>query len=297
MPPPLWLKGMGGLGDNVYQRPLVRHLAAQRRQVWLSTPYPELYTDLPEVIPVRWATLELRCQLKNMARQAAGVFQPPPQRAQAIRLHYALKDLRGTISQELERAAGTPIPRASWRFDLPPFAPPQVRFRRPYAVIRPVTIRREWPNPARNPDPEYIALAARELRRRGFRVVCVADIDGKQEWAAAPLPEADRYLVHGELALPQMMALVQGAAVVIGPVGWIVPTTIAMRKPAVVICGGLGAHNSPQVLVDPRMDASRIRFLLPEPYCATCRDPKHVCQKAIPEFAAKLSAALDVVLQ
>jgi hypothetical protein len=296
MPPPLWLKGMGGLGDNVYQRPLVRHLCAQRGRVWLSTPYPELYADLPDVTPVRWATLDLRCQIKNMERQAPGTYLPAPPQAQTIRLLYALRDLKGTISTELERTAAETIPRGAFRFDLPSFSPPPVRFRRPYAVIRPATVRAEWPNPARNPDAAYLAAAARELRRRGFRVVCVADIDGKREWATAPLPVADRYLVHGELALPDLMALVQGAAVVVGGVGWIVPTAIAMRRPAVIISGGLGAHNAPGVLVDRRMNASRTRFLLPEPYCR-CRDPRHACPKEIPDFPTRLSAALDAVLQ
>jgi hypothetical protein len=296
MPLQLWLKGMGGLGDNVYQRPLVRHLCAQRGRLWLSTPYPELYADLPDVIPVRWATLDLRCQLKNMERQAPGTYQPAPQRAQAIRLLYALRGMQGTISRELERSANVVVPRGAFRFDLPMFGPPPVRFKRPYAVIRPATVRGEWPNPARNPDPDYIARAATELRRRSFRVVCVADIDGKREWATAPLPEADRYLVRGELALPELMALVQGSAVVIGGVGWIVPTCIAMKRPAVILGGGLGAHNAPEVLLDPRMDASRLRFLLPEPYCR-CRDPRHACPKTIPDFPAKFAAALDAVLQ
>lgn len=282
------------MGDGVYQRPLIRHLCAQRGQVWLSTPYPELYADLP-VIPVRWQTLELRCQLKNMERQAESVYQPAPQRAELARIGYRLRDIQTSISEEMEREAGVRIPRAGFCLDLPSFSPPPVRFRRPYAVIRPVTVRREWQNEARNPEPEYVAAAALELRRRGLATICVADIDGKQEWATAPLPRADRYLVRGELDTPRLMALVQGAAVTVGGVGWMVPATVAMQRPAVVISGGLGRHNAPEVLLDRRMSASRIRFLVPDPYCR-CSDPRHACRKEIPGFAAKLSAALDEVL-
>lgn len=289
---PLHLAGMGGFGDGVYQRPLVRYFS-RTREVWISTPYPELYSDLP-VKPVRWATADLRCQLKNMARQDVATWSEPPRGAEEIRLLYALRTLQGSISAELEAGAG--VVASPFVFDLPETGPPPVRYRRPYAVIRPVTVRGEWPNPARNPDPQYVALAAKELRRRGYRVVCVADIDGEREWATASLPEADRYWIRGEMKTPDLLALVKHAAVVVGGVGWIVPTCIAMRTPLVVIGGGLGAHNAPEVLVDARMDASRTRFLLPTSYCR-CRDPRHACSKAIPDFPARLDQALDAVLR
>lgn len=285
MPRPLHIRGMGGLGDNVYQRPLVAHLATTR-DVWISTPYPELYEDLP-VRPVLWAGLGLRCQGKNMRRQPSSTWSRPPARCDRAQVLYALAALETSIVSEMERRVGT---RAEpFRFDLPDFGSPPLA--PPYAVVRPVSVRREWENTARNPDPSYVSRAAAMLREAGYRVVCVADLDERQERLVGELPEADRYWIRGELSTRELMALVASASVVVGGVGWIVPTALAYRTPAVIIGGGLGAHNAPHLLVDRRIDGSRMRFLLPEPYC-TCRDKAHACPKTIPDFESRFRAAL-----
>src|SRR5262249_27377149 len=64
---PILIRGMWGLGDNIYSRPFVRATAAQY-EVHLETPWPELYADL-DIKFVRGAR-PLRTQLKNMARQS-----------------------------------------------------------------------------------------------------------------------------------------------------------------------------------------------------------------------------------
>ncbi|MGV2896737.1 hypothetical protein ACNPPY_13175, partial [Achromobacter sp. AGC78] len=59
------VRGMKGLGDNIYKRAFVKKLQGP---VYLETPWPELYEDLPDVKFVRSET-PLRTQSKNMARQ------------------------------------------------------------------------------------------------------------------------------------------------------------------------------------------------------------------------------------
>ena len=44
------VRGMKGLGDNIYQRAFVKRLPGP---VYLETPWPELYEDLPGVKFVR----------------------------------------------------------------------------------------------------------------------------------------------------------------------------------------------------------------------------------------------------
>ena len=63
---PLFIEGMLGLGDNIYQRAFVKQLPAG---TYIRTAWPELYEDLP-VLPVRSFTT-LRTQRKNEYRTQA----------------------------------------------------------------------------------------------------------------------------------------------------------------------------------------------------------------------------------
>jgi hypothetical protein len=57
---PLFIEGMLGMGDNIYQRAFVKQLPAG---TYIRTAWPELYEDLP-VLPVRSFTT-LRTQRKT----------------------------------------------------------------------------------------------------------------------------------------------------------------------------------------------------------------------------------------
>lgn len=288
---PLHARGYGGLGDNCYQRPLVRHLARERGELWLSTPYPELYADISGVHPVRFNAMKLRCQGKNMDRTPDGVWATlPGPRMERISIGYALQTPRRGIIEEMEVSARTRI--EDWRYDLPHFGPSPVRG--PYAIVRPATVRLEWRNYARNPDPAYLCEATDILREIGYTVVVVADIDPPAETLVGKVPVGDVQWIRGELSTSELMALVEGAAMVVGGVGWIVPAALAYRTPAVILCGGLGRHNDPQLLTDPRMGRCPIRFLKPDPYCM-CANPKHECPKRIPDFAERFRHALQDV--
>ena len=65
---PILIRGMWGLGDNIFSRPFVR-AAARKYDLYLETPWPELYADL-DIKFVRGRRL-LRTQQKNIARQPA----------------------------------------------------------------------------------------------------------------------------------------------------------------------------------------------------------------------------------
>src|ERR1700712_3158760 len=98
-------------------------------------------------------------------------------------------------------------------FDLPPLPPSLVEGR--YVVVRPATVRSEWRADTRNPDPNYIAIAALYVKQLGYQVISVADLQDGQEWALEPLPYADVRYHKGELPVEQLLALIKGAAAVI----------------------------------------------------------------------------------
>lgn len=277
---PLLIRGMRGLGDNIYQRGFVRALPG----AYLDTPWPELYEGL-DVHCVRAAT-SLRTQAKNV-RRSRHRWAHPPSRVREMRIGYGHADLRaGSIIGTMRRQFGVDHPV----FDLPDFGPSPQAGR--YAVIRPVTVRTEWRNEARNPDAGHIAQAAQVLRRRGYTVVSVADLAAGAEWAVEPLPEADITWHAGELDICRLLALVQRAALVVGGVGWIVPACIAAQVPLYCVLGGHGGHNAPERITDPRMDLSRVGWAMPDAFCR-CSDMRHACRKGIGNFNGKFEQWMD----
>lgn len=267
------IKGMMGLGDNIYSRAFVKNYPG----AYLETPWPELYRDL-DVKCVKPAT-QLRTQAKNVRRQT-GWHRAPFGRTLTIRYGQSpiIDGLRASFKCE---------PQA---FDLPDFGPSPVTGR--YVVVRPVTVRSEWRADSRNPLPDYVFRAADAARAAGYTVVSVADLEDGREWAVGPLPPADLSFHAGELPVEQLMALTQHAAALIGGIGWIVPAAIATGAPALVVCGGQGGWNAPSRITDPVMDLSHLEFLIPDNFCM-CREKTHDCDKTISQYDALLARWIE----
>lgn len=271
------IQGMKGLGDNIYQRIFVR-AAAARATTYLETPWPELYADLP----VRFVKVPtpLRTQHKNVDRQREALWERPPSGAHTVRIAYGRDMLQGSGSIVGSMESALPLDGAPFVMDMPRFGEPPVKAQRPIALIRPVTVRSEWRNEARNPLPEYVAEIARALMS-DHHVVSVADLETGKEWLLEPAPPAHTVFHGGELAFPELMALLQHSSIVVGGIGWIVPAAIAAKAPAFIVLGGQGGHNAPEKITDPRMDLSRIGWAVPDNYCR-CTDMRHQrCDKRI----------------
>lgn len=267
---------MQGLGDNIYQRAIVRALA-ERWSVYLCTSWPQLYADLP-VRLVR-AVTRLRTQAKNVKRWQ-GRWDGPPHRSHRARIAYGHKALaEGGIVQAMERCASLPE-GGPLRWDLPRFEAPAWSLGKRIAFVRPVTVRKEWRNEARNPDPLALRLVSEALAAAGLHVVSVADLVSGHEWLVEPAPFAHTVLHRGELSVEEMLGLFQRSEVALGGVGWIVPAAVASGTPLFVIGGGMGGHNAPEVVLDPRMEVGHIGWLLPDDYCR-CTSHHHACNKRI----------------
>lgn len=255
---------MRGMGDTLYQRPVLRALVAKHGTVFVDAAFPELVDDIPGV----------RCDVANA-----------PKGAEVVAPRYGLRGEGATILDELAVSARV-SPDALAPMDLPP-APRTYHGEAPMALIRPVTIRRSWLNPARAPRPEYVAEAAEHLRRAGYHVISVADLrDEYAEWALDPLPAADETYHAAELPPLGLVGLVRDASVVVGGVGWIVPAAVAAGTPLVCIGGGNGAHNAPEVIgMDPAT------FIAPDTFCR-CADRFHRCPKTITDFGHRFAETL-----
>ena len=217
----------------------------------------------------------------------------PARPSEVLTIFYGPEELKkGSIVDAMTWQFG----KAASVFDLPSYGESPVTADKPIAVIRPATVRKEWANPARNPDPKYLAAAARELRKH-FYVVSLADLEEDEEWLVGEQPEADLQLHQGELSLTEMLALVEHAAVVVSGVGWALPAAICYQTPVFIVQGGCGAHNAPHIVTDPDMDLSRVGWAQPDDYCM-CASMDHDCSKHIYGFNDKFKGWLhDIVLK
>jgi hypothetical protein len=265
------IHSMKGLGDNVYQRAFIKALP---KPVYLDTPWPEIYAGIEGVHFIRPQTT-LRTQAKNIARHNSWTM--PPTRQPTRQIHYGTEGIIPGMTACFGVAPGA--------FDLPPLPPSPEQGK--YVVVRPATVRSEWRADTRNPDPEYIYRAAWEARLAGYRVISVADLQEGQEWlvGCAPFP-ADVEYHKGELPVEQLLSLVANAAAVIGGIGWLVPAAIAAKVPALIICGGQGGYNAPE-LITPK-GQSNITFAVPDNFCR-CRLKQHNCDKRISDYDSKLT--------
>ena len=272
------IHGMLGLGDNLYERAFIKALP---KPVYLSTPWPTLFSDIPDVHFIRPQTT-LRTQAKNIARHANWIL--PPGRQPTRQIRYGAEG----IIPGMTACFGV----APAEFDLPPLPPSPVEGR--YVVVRPVTVRSEWRADTRNPGQGYVTKAALEAIRRGYKVVSVADLQDGAEWLTENAPPANVVYHKGELPVEQLLALVKGAAAVIGGIGWIVPAALCAKVPAWIVCGGQGGYNAPE-LITPK-GQTNITFGVPDNFCR-CRLKQHTCNKEIKNYDAKLASWADRYLR
>lgn len=269
-----YFSGMHGLGDNIYQRAFLKSLA-KSGDVWLDTPWPELYCDLPNVHPVKPHT-RLRTQAKNLNNSDVEWSKPPSGHSTKI----SYQD--DGILRGMRRSFGVDCST----FDLPKFDSP---ISGDYVVVRPATVRKEWAASSRNPRPEYLLECTEEVLRMGLPVISIADLADGAEWAVEPLPKATEKFHLGELNIKQLLGLVANAKLVIGGIGWMLPAAIAYKTPGWFVFGGFGRYNNPNVLMDPsRMDISNIGYALPDNFCK-CGDGNHNCDKRISNHAEKFT--------
>lgn len=276
----LFIKCLPGLGDHILQRPFVRAAVRQYDDVYLETPWPDLYSDLP----LRFCRpgSGMRTQAKNIARQSCFVA-PPKNPSRSVFVTYLGNDMTGSYQSSMEIAL--PLGDIEYAFDLPKYDLPDIAFKRPLAIIRPVTLRSESriASVARNPLPEYIEQIAARLMATHYFVVVLADLADNKEWIVGNCPPHHLAFLHGELPLTSLMALVEAADICVGGVGWLTVAAIAYQRPVFTILGGMGKLNSVERITDQRMDLRNAAFAVPENFCQ-CMNPQHNCDKRIPNL-------------
>jgi SAM-dependent methyltransferase len=294
---PLYIVGMGGLGDCIHQRSIVRAYLAKGREVWLETPWPQIYHDLagPRLKLVDKGS-SLRTQAKNArANRAAFTRQRPPASIDVLRQNYppAVVRSEGSVLGAMSKVAGVPvgdfrlpIPKA-WREKADAWIS-RWKPDKPLMIYRPLVERTEWGGcAARNPDHRsYLELFMQAQEH--FFVVSVADLVPGKEWTVADLAgwEPGATCHSGELDFETLAALTEMAALVFTSPGFAAVLGQAVGTPTVVVSGGYedGTSFSAGAALTPTLAIAPIN-------ACNCFRHDHDCPKEIdmPKALAKLS--------
>jgi hypothetical protein len=282
----LMINLMQGLGDNIYARPFVRAaLMKKNRDVYVKTCWPQLFWDLVEdhgLKLVKWSS-KLRCQGKNEDRFGVDVYSPRPCCAQEVNVNYSRADLREGLGivGGLRMTNHLDIdddfsfqPKSEWLAAALPFVD------RPYALIKPPTLRTDWHNEARNPCPRAFQRCIDEQRETHF-MISLADLTRNKEWLAHPVEGIDLELHDGDLPLETVIGLAAMADVLLTAPGFFIPLGISLHVKTFCVFGG---WHRPTDVIDSCMNLDRYAYVAPEPFCA-CMINNHNCNKDIDHLA------------
>lgn len=263
---PILIQGHHGLGDNLHQRAIVRQLMKDH-QVWLESSWVAPYYDLiASGLKVIHRPTVLRTQTKNAGRERQ-LFSTdkPPINVKVVRLSYnvgLVREARSVLGAMFKSANLKP---ESMDFRLPVPREWVAKARavvghpdKPIMVYRPLVVRREWKNEARNPDHASYAALFKSIRDQ-FHVISLADVEPNVEWIVGERVEADQSFHRGELDFETLAGLFSIAGAVFCSPGFAVVLAQAVGAPVISVFGGYesaysfsaGAQFSPWCPIEP----------------------------------------------
>lgn len=281
----IWFGDYYGFGDNIYERPFVIKATRENDRVYLFTPFPEIYPNIPNLFFTKPIT-QLRAQKKNIDRIPASVWATPPP-APYTRKQFDYH--RGRLQQNLNIIQGfeDSIGKINQLdFNMP--AKPEwltkaqailknINTEKKICIVKRPTLRREWLNISRNPKLEYIQLLIDTYKDEYF-FISVADVNGTDEWLDGVLSGIDLDLNHGQTDIFTTAGLCALSDMVIGYPSYFLPLCISLKTKFFCIYGG---SIKPELLTDPRMGTETYSFAAPDPFC-NCIENDHQCKKDIP---------------
>lgn len=277
--PPILIRGMWGIGDNIHQRAVLRELM-KKHDVWLDACCVSMFHDLAaqgmHIVPRPHGTgAAARVRDARERGQFEGlpnVHVPPAATERRRHIGYDKHSIKayGSILAAQFASVGLSMPSTpdfslvvpqSWKDKALQFinrVPLEVR-KKPLLVYRPIVLNKGWECPARAPDPIAYDKLFRRIKDR-FYVVGVANCYPGYEWTSGPQPALDLDLTHGELDFEGMAGLFAHATMVFANPGFAPVLAQAVGTPVVIVYGGnecfadtniVGAHLAPTLAIEP----------------------------------------------
>ena len=286
------IRGMHGIGDNIYSRAVLRQYSAYYDQIWLETPWPQIWHDMPQLRLVAPPT-NLRTQQKNMAKGHPR-YETAPVGVQSLKLWYYSHEIVSGKWDSLPNAMlGNMRCTIPGDYRLPVPSAWQDRASRligetdkPVMIYRPLTARSEWRASAtRNPEPTAFTEIFKSIRDKFF-VISIADVDDKNEWLVSEPIDADLTFHNGQLDVETLAGLFRIADCVYAAPGFALAMAQAVETPGIFVFGG---HESSKAY---RSSATFAPSLMIDPIApCDCFNDQHRCDKRIDINPAKVRAA------
>ena len=291
----LYFLGPNGFGDNFYLRCLVRHLVKKYETVYIRTALPEAYWDIPNVKFVYNDRLDLRTQLNHCKKYHKDTWSKVPLGTKELQWSACLPLYRQRSFQKHlteDRSVTKFIQEENnikdfdfsfplkdeWIISAKKVIESLDNKGKKICIIRPPTVRKEWPAISRNPKIEHIQLLIDKYKKE-YYFISIADIEQYEEWLDGDLDGIDKRFHHGEIPITTIFGLIKLTDMMITYPGFFTLIAIVLRSKCFCIFGGLQTHDH---LFNENMGLENFEYVIPEPFC-NCFDMAHKCNKEIPE--------------
>jgi ADP-heptose:LPS heptosyltransferase len=303
----LYFLGCDGFGDNVCQRVLIKGLAKSYHTIYLRTPAPEFYWDIPNVKFVFPNHLPpyFRIQKRNAERQKKEIWTSVSLDGihkifwTTCRMPYANNWMRGDareVQERKDRLNGEffkaydsildfdfsfPLKR-SWVTGTKKLLESWNAEGKKVCLVNPPTVRRGYPPTyfLRNPKMEHTQLLIDKYKEE-YYYISLAHTEEDEEWLDGELSGIDKELVRAEASLPIIFGLVKLADMMIVHPSFFALLAIALKTKCFCIFGGC---KEPEELFDKKMGLEKFEHVIPTPFCVEPRAvDEYVSNKEIPE--------------
>jgi len=269
-----------GLGDSLYMRPFVMEAKKYHDEVYVCTPFPELYWADYGIKFLKPDT-ELKTQKKNIKLQSESLWAELPPKCEVIRMCYHdQKIYDGKTIIESFRLDSAFEPN-SFYIPINPewiYRAKMIANGKKICLVKFPSCRHEWHNFSRNPRMEYINLIIKK-HRKDYTFISVAD--NTEEWFDGIPEKVDLEFNHGNLHWTTVFGLIALSDMVLCSPGFIMLASIAMKAKCFCIFGG---SIKPSILLDKSiMDLDKFKFVAPDPFCNCIQNQHRACNKEISE--------------
>lgn len=266
-----------GLGDNIYHIPFVHELA-KRGEVYIYTPFPELFKAIKNVYCFRPVT-NLKTQNQNMSGNPLFSRDHHPS-GQRIRFNYGNNfKAEKTVMQSFE--ATVPL-TGDFYFEFTPKPSEEAqairnrsdRAGKKLCVMRLPSVRTEWACYSRAPLMKHFQRCIDRLKDE-YYIVTVGDIGNREEYTEPEpvgIDEKRDDARKNHLGIWDMVALVNMSDLVVSMQCNILPICQILKKRSFFIYGGYVPH---RLLNDERF--YQVGYVEPEPFCF-CVQNGHKCR-------------------